>query len=362
MSTQSIGEKFSAPVPQALGAREFMIERLILRDNTRELLRENGREEEMEIELLALTECGCGMDVYDPTKCKCRAREGYFLLAQFYYDTEQYDKAWKWYLKIRNADLRALYQLGTMCFEGVAPKEYTPEDAYDMMVEISTKGKDPHCFVVPYAEFHIGKAYFQGYGVGHSEEKAERWWLLAASGDGHEPVVEAQTALAFFYSRKSAFVYNLSKAWHWHNQAARRGSLESLGAVGAMNLFGVGTSKNLNQAVECLRQASERGNIYAMGLLVYAYYTRKLFTKATDLAKRVSVLDNIDELSRISCCLPQYIRKGIAISTFILGRCLELGYGIKKDPSQSVLMYKKCFQYDPDACQLLQDYLTHEKI
>ena len=52
-------------------------------------------------------------------------------------------------------------------------------------------------------------------------------------------------------------------------------------------------------------------------------------------------MDNIDELSRVSCCLPQYIRKGIAISTFILGRCLELGYGIKKDPKQSVLMYKK---------------------
>lgn len=30
MSVRMIGEKFAAPVPQALGAREFMIERLIL--------------------------------------------------------------------------------------------------------------------------------------------------------------------------------------------------------------------------------------------------------------------------------------------------------------------------------------------
>lgn len=30
MSACLIGEKFAAPVPQALGAREFMIERLIL--------------------------------------------------------------------------------------------------------------------------------------------------------------------------------------------------------------------------------------------------------------------------------------------------------------------------------------------
>lgn len=46
------------------------------------------------------------MKVYDATKCKCRALEGHFLLAQFYYDTEQYDKAWRWYSKIENADLR----------------------------------------------------------------------------------------------------------------------------------------------------------------------------------------------------------------------------------------------------------------
>ena len=57
------------------------------------------------------------------------------------------------------------------------------------------------------------------------------WWLLAANGDGHDPVVEAQTALAFYYSRKSSFVYDLKKAWYWHNQAAQRGSLESLGNI-----------------------------------------------------------------------------------------------------------------------------------
>lgn len=76
------------------------------RDNTRELLQKTGREEEIENELLDLTECECHMNVYDPTKCRCRAREAHFLLAQFYYDTEQYDKAWRWYSKIQQADLR----------------------------------------------------------------------------------------------------------------------------------------------------------------------------------------------------------------------------------------------------------------
>jgi TPR repeat protein len=52
---------------------------------------------------------------------------------------------------------------------------------------------------------------------------------MAARDDVNEPVVEAQTALAFFYSRKNSNFYNLTKALYWHNQAARYGSLESLG-------------------------------------------------------------------------------------------------------------------------------------
>ena len=43
-----------------------------------------------------------------------------------------------------------------------------------MLLEITSKENDPHGFVIPYAQFHIGKAFYQGYGVPKSEEKAER--------------------------------------------------------------------------------------------------------------------------------------------------------------------------------------------
>jgi hypothetical protein len=43
-----------------------------------------------------------------------------------------------------------------------------------MMLEITSKEKDPHSFVIPYAEFHLGKAFFQGYGASQSEENAEK--------------------------------------------------------------------------------------------------------------------------------------------------------------------------------------------
>jgi hypothetical protein len=34
-----------------------------------------------------------------------------------------------------------------------------------------------------------------------------------------------------------------------------------------MKLFGIGTSKDINEAIDCLRQASERGNIYVSKVL-----------------------------------------------------------------------------------------------
>ena len=43
-----------------------------------------------------------------------------------------------------------------------------------MMHQIALTGKNPHSFVVPYAEFHLGKAFFQGYGVRESEDEAEK--------------------------------------------------------------------------------------------------------------------------------------------------------------------------------------------
>lgn len=60
---------------------------------------------------------------------------------------------------------------------------------------------------------------------------------------------------------------------------------------------------------------------------------------------RVIALNDIDELARISSCLPTYIKKGIAIAAFILGRCFHLGHGIKPDPQEALVMYKKvtCF-------------------
>lgn len=59
-----------------------------------------------------------------------------------------------------------------------------------------------------------------------------------------------------------------------------------LGALGVMYEYGIGVRRNTDSAYVCLKGASDRGNVYAMGNLVAHYYRRKLYTKAADLASR----------------------------------------------------------------------------
>lgn len=89
---------------------------------------------------------------------------------------------------------------------------------------------DKHSVLIHQAQYNVGKAYFQGFGIKQSDEKAERWWLLAADDGSAQGSVSAMTALAFFYSRKSDPEYfDLAKAFYWHNEACGNGSIESQG-------------------------------------------------------------------------------------------------------------------------------------
>ena len=53
-----------------------------------------------------------------------------------------------------------------------------------------------------------------------------------------------------------------------------------------MYLEGFGVKKNLDKAFICLKDATRRGNVYAMGHLIAYYYQNKLYTKAMELAAR----------------------------------------------------------------------------
>lgn len=60
--------------------------------------------------------------------------------------------------------------------------------------------------------------------------------------------------------------------------------------------YGIGVKQDADNAYVCLKEASDRGNVYAMGNLVANYYRRKLYTKAADLAARYITCIAIHEL------------------------------------------------------------------
>uniref|UniRef100_A0A8C9LF73 LRP2-binding protein n=1 Tax=Pavo cristatus TaxID=9049 RepID=A0A8C9LF73_PAVCR len=189
------------------------------------------------------------------------------------------------------------------------------------------------------AAYNLGRARYEGYGVKRSTEEAERLWLIAADHGNPKASVKAQSTLGMLYSMPD--LKDLKKAFFWHSEACGNGSLESQGALGVMYLYGQGVRRNTKAALECLKAAAERGNIYAQGHLVEYYYNRKFFSTAAAIAKRTTENDNIEMLATMTDCLPAYVAKGVAIAAFYLARCLHLGRGIEKDEAAAKKYYSK---------------------
>lgn len=59
-----------------------------------------------------------------------------------------------------------------------------------------------------------------------------------------------------------------------------------------MYLFGYGIARSDENALICLKEASQRGNVYAQGRLIQFYYSKKLYTKACDLARRYNLFSD----------------------------------------------------------------------
>ncbi|XP_012988954.2 LRP2-binding protein isoform X4 [Esox lucius] len=202
------------------------------------------------------------------------------------------------------------------------------------------------------ALYNIGRAYLEGYGVPQSSTEAESHWLLAADNGNPNASVKAQSSLGMFYSRRET--KDLERAFFWHSEACGNGSLESQAALGIMYLYGLGIHQDPKSAVECLKEASERGNVYAQAHLVAYYYHRKLYTNTAALAQRIISYNDIAAIARVTDCLPEYIIKGMAIALFYYGRCLHLGKGVLQSKDEARHYFTKAAQLNPEVCQDLQ--------
>jgi len=74
------------------------------------------------------------------------------------------------------------------------------------MKAVAQATKKEHFHLIPSAQFSIGQAYFQGFGINQSDELAIQWYTLAANASDQQNVgcIKAQNALGMLYSRKDS--------------------------------------------------------------------------------------------------------------------------------------------------------------
>ncbi|XP_044153597.1 LRP2-binding protein isoform X1 [Bufo gargarizans] len=286
-------------------------------------------------------------------------KQARFLLGQLCFEEGWYEDALFHFEKVKDEDYQALYQAGVMYYDGLGTQE-DQRRGVEFMKRIISSSSHRAKHLKYAAAYNLGRACYEGCGMRHSDEEAERWWLIAADNGNPKASMKAQTVLGMFYSRPPN--KHLQKAFFWHSEACGNGSVESQGALGVMYLYGLGIQRNLNSALECLKEAAERGSVYAQGHLVSYYYSRKLYTKAAELAKKIIQYDKVDLLENAEDCLPVYIAKGIAMANFYLARCLHLGLGIKTDTAAAKQYYRKASCVDAEVTSDLQCDVIYGKL
>ncbi|XP_078004629.1 LRP2-binding protein isoform X1 [Phascolarctos cinereus] len=264
-----------------------------------------------------------------------------FLRGQLYFEEGWYEEALDQFEEIQENDHQAVYQLGVMYYDGLGTKA-NPEKGVEYMKKI-LESPCPKARNLKYAAaYNLGRAFHEGQGVPHNDEEAERLWLFAADNGNPRASVKAQSILGLYYSTKEP--KELEKAFFWHSEACGNGNLESQGALGLMYFYGQGVPQDIDAALQCLRQAADRGNVYAQGNLVEYYYKMKFFTKCVAFSKRISEYDvchDVPTIAQMTDCLPEYITRGIALASFYYARCLQLGLGITKDEVEARKYYSK---------------------
>ncbi|XP_053114681.1 LRP2-binding protein [Hemicordylus capensis] len=285
--------------------------------------------------------------------------QAHFLKGQLYFEEEWYEDALLQFEKTKDTDFQSMYQLGVMYYDGLGTQP-NPKKGVEYMEKIVSSKSSKARHLKFAAAYNLGRAYYEGCGTEISEQEAERLWFIAADHGNPKASVKAQSALGMLYSARHP--KDLKKAFFWHSEACGNGSLESQGILGLMYLYGHGIHQNLKAALECLNQASDRGNVYAKGHLVEYYYKRKFFTKAAEFAKRVAENDDVEKIAKTTDCLPFYVTRGLAIASFYLARCLHLGLGTHKDIAEAHKYYSKACRLDPDTAADLELTANHGRI
>ncbi|VDO14885.1 unnamed protein product [Rodentolepis nana] len=144
-------------------------------------------------------------------------------------------------------------------------------------------------------------------------------------------------------------------------------------------MFGLGSvNQDWSEALKCLRSASERGSIYATGMLALLYFFRSFYTLASRTAYTLVANTELQRrptssvrTSRISFSGKNdghylgertFMLRAVTVACFIYALCLDRGLGVQRDSNAASAMYSKCIQLDPVTTSHLQDMVIRAEL
>ena len=82
---------------------------------------------------------------------------------------------------------------------------------FELLKEVAESTNPDAAHLTPFAQYNVGRAYYEGFGVKQSDKQAERWFLTAAQDGEPSGSIKAQTVLGMFYSRADEESFDLQK-------------------------------------------------------------------------------------------------------------------------------------------------------
>lgn len=224
--------------------------------------------------------------------------------------------------------------------------------------------------IVQSAQYNLGNAYFQGYGVPANYDEAVKFWKLAAKEGAPTGNHQAQHALGQFYGQAHILPndplhstqVNLGESLSWHRQAAKNGNTDSMCALGKMYITGTGVKKDANEGKKYLKDAADKGHMEATAELVPVYFHMKMHGKAIQTAEPVVRAVAAMPDAEITAMLPHQ-REYLATAIWYYGRCFEKGLGQQvQNLGEAKKQYALAAKLDSKTTAQLQHRAAHGEI
>ena len=250
------------------------------------------------------------------------------------------------------------------CWEEINHIDYT---TYSERLVKAAEGGDA------YAQFALGKCFYDGSGVSVNYTKAAEWF----SKSEVQGNAEAQFYLGWCYHIGDGVSRDDSKAVELFTKSVEQGYLRANGILGDLYYEGKGITKDYSKAFELWAAAAEQGDsnaqyylgkLYADGLAVKEDHTKSVnwLTKSAEQGHPIAQCDLAyhyfkgevvsQDIDKAVILLTKSAEQDYPPAQYTLGDCFEKGIGVPKSSLTAIMWYRKAAaQGEENAIQRLKE-------